>query len=237
MRPHILVVEDQILTQQEIAATLSSAGFHVLEMLESGESALSYLHKVTTIPDLILMDIKLAGQLNGIETAQKINQKYRVPIIYLTDLTAHEYFAKAKETFPKHYLTKPFLPHQLTYTVELALTKTGGTTDPAVLQQHGFFATKDGAVKIAYDEIEYMHASGQYCDIFLKDGNKYSTSYPMKEVLKKIPDANILRISRSCCINLQMVDSIDGNLVRIGTNSFTIGETYRDEVKSMFNLF
>ena len=237
MRTNILVIEDHLLTQQEIIATLSEAGFQVAETFDSGEAALNYLHKATYIPDLILMDIKLAGQLNGIETAKKINQKYKVPIIYLTDFTAHEYFVKAKETFPKNYLTKPFLPHQLTYAVELALSKTGHTADPASLQKHGFFPTNDGAIKIAYDEIAYMHASGQYCDIFLKGGNKYNTSYPMKEVLKKIPDTNIVRISRSYCINLKMVDSIDGNLVRMGSNSFTIGETYREEVKSMFNLF
>ena len=237
MRPGILIVEDQLVTQHAISATLSAAGFQISGTFDSGEATLSYLHKATNIPDLILLDIKLAGQLNGIETAQKINQKYKIPIIYLTDITAHEYFSKAKETFPKNYLIKPFLPHQLTNAIELALNKAGNTTDPAFLQKHGFFTTKDGAVKIAYEQIEYMQASGQYCDIFLQDGTRYNTSYPMKEVLKKIPDENIVRISRSCCINLKKVDSIDGNIMRIGKNTFTIGETYRDEVKSMFNLF
>ncbi|MGB3468493.1 MAG: LytTR family DNA-binding domain-containing protein [Cyclobacteriaceae bacterium] len=109
--------------------------------------------------------------------------------------------------------------------------------EPGVLRKHGFFPTKDGAVKIPCEHIEYLLASGQYCDIFLKDGTKYNTSYPMKEVLKKIPDENIVRISRSSCINLKAIESIDGNLVRIGSNTFTIGETYRDEVKSLFNLF
>ena len=237
MRPSIIIIEDQIVVQKEIADTLSKSGYQVIELFDSGEAVLEYLYKTNSIPDLILMDINLAGQLNGIETVQKINQKYRIPVIYLTDLTAHEHFAKAKETFPKNYLTKPFLPHQLSYSIELALTKTGSISDSSVLKKHGFFATKDGAVKIAYEDILHLQASGQYCDIFLQDGSKYNTAYPMKEVLKKIPDENIVRISRSCCINLKMVDSIDGNIVRIGMNSFTIGETYRDEVKGMFNLF
>ena len=237
MRPSIIIVEDQIVVQREIAATLLNAGYHLIDPFDTGEAALEYLSKTTNIPDLVLMDIILAGELNGIETAIKINQKYRIPVVYLTDQTAHEYFAKAKETFPKNYLTKPFLSHQLSYAIELALTKTGSIIDSSVLKKHGFFTTKEGAVKIAFEDILHLQASGQYCDIFLKDGSKYNTSYPMKEVLKKIPDENIVRISRSCCINLKMVDSIDGNMVRIGVNSFPIGETYRDEVKGMFNLF
>ena len=237
MKTNILIIEDQVLVQKEIELALENANYQVSNMLTSGEEALECLHKAHQLPDLILMDIALAGKLNGIETAQKINQRYRIPIIYLTDFNTHEHFSKARETNPRSYLTKPFMTHQLLFAVELALSKPGNVTEPDFIQQHGFFPTKDGAVKIAFSDIEQLHASGQYCDILLGNGKKFNTSYPMKEVLKKIPDPNIIRISRSHCINLQSVDSIDGNLIRIGELSFTIGETYRDEVKALFNLF
>lgn len=236
MKPKVLIVEDQILIANAIAAELNENQYEVIAICDTGEETLKYLQ--FELPDIIIMDIALNGHLDGIETSKKINQKYRIPIIYLTDLKEKQHFNRAKETFPKNYLTKPFQPPQLLMALELALNKSSLHRHLEFTEKFGFFQTsKEGAVKVAFEEIKYLMADGQYCNIVLKDDSVLKTSYPMKEVFKKIPYQDIIRVNRSACVNLNEVDAIEGNQIRIGKLAIKIGETYRDEVKALFNVF
>lgn len=238
IKPKILIVEDELLTAQGIASDVEANGYSVVGLYDSGEGAIKSLSD--ELPDLILMDIILQGSLNGIETAKKINQKYRIPIIYLTNLKETENYVKSKDTFPRNYLTKPFQTHQLLFAIDLALTKSKSHRNLGFTEKYGFFNTLDNSksVKVAFEEIKYLKSEGQYCSIVLKSREKLQTSYPMKEVFKKIPYGDIIRVSRSYCVNLNEIEAISGNLIHLeGEEPIVIGETYRGEVKTILNMF
>ena len=121
MKPEILIVEDDLIIAEGISDDLIKEGYQVLQICQSGEEALELVEK--NLPDLMLMDIRLKGKLDGIQVTERILNKYRVPIIYLSDIKDRQVVKDASKTKPANYLTKPFQTHQLLIAVELALYK------------------------------------------------------------------------------------------------------------------
>ncbi len=117
----ILVVEDEALIAANLVRTLSSLGYEVLEPVATGEDAL--LAVKIKKPDLVLMDIQLIGEMNGIETAEKIRAVADIPVVYLTAYADDLRLKQAKLTDPYGYLIKPVHSRELHATIEMALYK------------------------------------------------------------------------------------------------------------------
>ncbi|MGB8952163.1 MAG: diguanylate cyclase [Candidatus Aminicenantales bacterium] len=117
----ILVVEDELLVSRDIEGMLKNLGFEVVSSVPSGEQAI-YKAKEKS-PDLILMDIVLKGELDGIAAAQKIKENFGIPIIYLTAHADETTLSRAKSTNPLGYLLKPFEQRELQTTIEIALDR------------------------------------------------------------------------------------------------------------------
>jgi len=117
----ILIAEDETIIAIDIKSILQKIGYSVPEIATSGEKVIESLSNEK--PDLILMDISLAGKLDGIETAEIISRKYDLPIVYLTALTNNETLERARVTEPFGYLLKPFDERNLHSTIEMALYK------------------------------------------------------------------------------------------------------------------
>ena len=117
----IMVVEDERITSQYLAELLTDLGYDVVAAVYSGEEAIEKARKVH--PNLILMDIRLAGEMDGIQTAEKIRALSSTPVIYLTSYADDKTFGRAVLTDPSGYLLKPVEKEQLHVTVELALRK------------------------------------------------------------------------------------------------------------------
>ena len=115
----ILVVEDEGVIGRDIQSTLRRFGYDVPVVLRRGEDALS--HVQAHAPDLIIMDIRLAGGMDGIDAARRIRDERPVPVIYLTAYADEETLARARETEPYGYLLKPFTGRELRSAVETAL--------------------------------------------------------------------------------------------------------------------
>lgn len=118
----VLIVEDESLIAHDIADTVEEFGFKVPTICTSGTDALQLIDQGEA-PSIILMDINLDSDLNGIETARRIKQKQDIPIIYLTAFVDDETIQKAIDTHPSNYLTKPFSPPELHAALKIALTQ------------------------------------------------------------------------------------------------------------------
>ncbi|MBD3307426.1 PAS domain S-box protein [candidate division KSB3 bacterium] len=117
----ILIVEDDSLIAIGIEQIVQKLGYQVASTVMSGEQAIQ--HVAANPPDLILMDIQLAGTIDGIEAAETILARYHIPIIYLTAYLREELLQRAKLTEPYGYLLKPFREDELRTTIEMALYK------------------------------------------------------------------------------------------------------------------
>lgn len=117
----IMIVEDELIVSRSLEQRLNEEGFNVVATASSGEEAIELSRKVT--PDLILMDIKLLGQLDGIQTATLIKQQQDIPIIYLSAYADDEIITKATLTDPFGYVLKPYEVRDLKMTIRIALYK------------------------------------------------------------------------------------------------------------------
>lgn len=117
----IMIVEDELIVSRSLEQRLNEEGFNVVATASSGEEAIELSRKVT--PDLILMDIKLLGQLDGIQTATLIKRQQDIPIIYLSAYADDEIITKATLTDPFGYVLKPYEVRDLKMTIRIALYK------------------------------------------------------------------------------------------------------------------
>jgi PAS domain S-box-containing protein len=117
--PGIAIVEDEYIVALDIKSFLERSGYSITGVYPSGEDLLEGFAKKR--PDLILMDIKLRGKLDGVETARMIHERYRTPVVLLTAFADDETIARAKITQPFGYLIKPFEERELKISIEIAL--------------------------------------------------------------------------------------------------------------------
>jgi two-component system, response regulator PdtaR len=117
----VYIVEDELIVADDIRMTLEHLGYTVAGIAQSGETAIMEIQK--TLPNLILMDIHLAGTLDGIATAEWIHTHLAIPVIYLTAHAETANLERAKLTEPYGYIIKPFEERELHSTIEIALYK------------------------------------------------------------------------------------------------------------------
>lgn len=117
----ILVVEDELIVALEIKKTLIKLGYRVAGTEKDGQSAIETAGK--TSPDLVLMDIRLKGEMDGIEAAQRIRALYQTPVIFLTAHSDEDTLSRALKTQPCGYLVKPFRERELYQAIEMCIHK------------------------------------------------------------------------------------------------------------------
>ena len=125
----ILIVEDERITAEDMKEALEDVGYEVSDMVSSGEEAIIKAKELR--PDLVLMDIMLEGEMDGIEAAEQIRERFGIPVIYLTAYSDPSTVQRAKITEPSGYilkdpfgfLHKPFEESELNTAIEITLHK------------------------------------------------------------------------------------------------------------------
>jgi CheY-like chemotaxis protein len=117
----ILIVEDEVLVAQQIEEELQGFGYEVVSQVSYGEDVSREVDKYH--PDLVLMDINLKGDMNGIEAAHLLRSSSEIPVIFLTAYGDHLMFERASQTDPYGFLTKPFRPQELYAAIALGINQ------------------------------------------------------------------------------------------------------------------
>ncbi len=144
-RKRIMVVEDEAIVSMDIQDSLTHLGYEVVAAATSGEEAIELAGEHR--PEMILMDIMLMGDMNGIEAAKVIRERFSIPIIYLTAYSSNDMLDSAMVTGPYSYLIKPFNKEELNSAIKIGLYK--HRMDMAVVRAHG-------ELEIAYNELRSL---------------------------------------------------------------------------------
>ena len=118
-RTRILIVEDESLVADDLEQRLSRLGYEPVGIVDTGEQAVA--KGVELRPDLVLMDIRLKGRMDGIEAAGQLRVPHRVPVVFLTSHSDQGTLERAGMSEPFGYLTKPFQERDLHATIEMAI--------------------------------------------------------------------------------------------------------------------
>ncbi len=243
----ILIVEDEMIIAANISLQLSELGYEVIGILPRGEEALSHI-KIDK-PDIILLDIRLKGEMDGIETAREIQRHYTIPIIYLTANADEAHFNRAKETHPYAFISKPFKKLDLQRAIELTVDRitiemssennkksngeesppTNGNATDFILNDRIFVRHNEKMLKIDIKDIYYIEADRNYCRIF-SQGREYLLVMTLKDIDEKLPQNHFLRIHRSYIINLSQIDEVAGTHVVISKKAIPMSKAMRTEL-------
>ena len=175
--------------------------------------------------------------MDGIETAVKIKELYKLPIIFLTANTDDAHFNRAKETHPHAFISKPFKKLDLQHAIELtaenhlhstyadqSLPKT--TNSAIVLDDRIFVRHHEKMVKIIIKDIQYVEAERNYSRIYCCD-KSFLLVVTLKDLDKKLPQEHFMRIHRSYVINLSQVDEVANSHVVIAKKAVPLSKAYR----------
>jgi DNA-binding NarL/FixJ family response regulator len=118
-RYKVLIVEDERVVAKDLKQTLESMGYDVIGMAATRDETIAICEQ--HLPDIVLMDIRIKGDVDGIDTATELHKLYRLRVIYLTAHADVASIDRAKRTYPHAYLLKPVKPGELQGAIEIAM--------------------------------------------------------------------------------------------------------------------
>lgn len=224
----ILIVEDEPIIANHIELVLTQAGYAVSHKVRSAAEAIEAL--AFQKPDLILLDVTIKGDTDGVELAHLINEKYPIPFIYLTSHFDESTVNRLKKTQPAGFVLKPFNEKELLTQISIALYPKAKEPNVSTLEKdHIFVKYNNQWIKIPFQNICFAKADDNYTLLHTPEKN-YLLSYPLKKIEENLPLLQFFRIHKSFIINLQRIDSITDRSVIIKQHQIPIGRIYYDEL-------
>jgi len=234
----ILIVEDEMIIAANISLQLTHLGYEVTGIIPRAEEVLPQIRQ--QIPDILLIDINLKGNLDGIELAHLIQKEYKIPIIYLTANSDEAHFSRAKATNPYSFISKPFKKLDLQRAIELTLVRIQEeqnsdknldlvSEEPFVLSDCIFVRSHDKMVKVCINNILYIEAERNYCKIHCKD-KEHLLVMTLKDIEEKLRSNTLLRIHRSFIVNLSHIDEIATSHVVIAKKAIPLSADLKKQL-------
>ncbi|MFK7937333.1 MAG: LytR/AlgR family response regulator transcription factor [Saprospiraceae bacterium] len=238
----ILIVEDEELYADKLEMLVDKLDYQHLATVDNSRDAIAILEK--ELPDLILMDIYIYGEYDGIELVDIIQQNHSIPIIFITSLEDDLTFKRASRTNPVNFIVKPFNELQLQRTIELTVKKLDKKPSDTVINQatdewendflfqnHFFIKTRQRLEKVAVESVLYLEADGHYCQVHTTE-KKFLVRIASKELLKKMPLNLFVQTHRSFWVNLKRVDAVDlqDSVLNLGKKHVPLSKRNREMV-------
>ncbi|WP_350288062.1 LytTR family transcriptional regulator DNA-binding domain-containing protein [uncultured Croceitalea sp.] len=244
----LLVVEDEIILAQDISQRLTAMNYEVVGIADSAKKALALLTEHPDV-DLLLLDIILKGDQDGIELARSINTLYGIPFIFLTSHADQYLVERAKSVQPYAYILKPFNDRQVSVAIEMALVNySKKTPETSLLNSEKYIASKNQVLhindslflkkdhyfeRVLINEILYLEADGNYTTINTQCG-RFVYSTVLKKVESLLPTNFFLRVHRSFVVNIKCISGFEGNLLYIGKQKIPVSKSYHEQVFQLF---
>ncbi len=234
----ILIVEDEMIIAANISLQLTNLGYEVIGIIPRAEEALPLIRE--NQPDILLLDINLKGDMDGIDLAHLIQLEYKIPAIFLTANSDETHFNRAKAVNPYAFISKPFKKLDLQRAIELTLVRIQEEKntekvleptheEPFVLSDAIFVRSHDKMVKVFINDILYIEAERNYCKIHCKD-KEHLLVATLKDLEEKLLVNNLMRIHRSFIVNLFHIDEIANSHVVIAKKAIPISADLKKQL-------
>lgn len=213
----ILIVEDEVIIADYIHELLVNEGYQNVKIANDVNEAKDlYLNFQ---PEIILLDININGENEGIKLSQNLELKSKV--IYLTAQHDKETIKAAIKTLPQAYLTKPINKNDLSAALQLAITKLFTNS----------VQIKDGhdEIKLHFDEILFVKSDGNYIDVFCTD-RKYTLRRSLENFKEDLDPETFVQIHRSIVVNLNKVSEKRKKTILINDIELPISRSHKSNL-------
>jgi len=235
---HVLIVEDEALYAGQLEILIDKLGYHHQATLNNSKDVLASVHNRQ--PDLILMDIHIRGEHDGIELTGLIHDHYPIPVIFITSMSDDLTFNRASRTQAVHFILKPFDELQLQRAIEWTVRKMAHQKtdsegeewkEDVLFEDHFYIKKKQKLEKVVLDEVRFAEADGHYCTLHTGD-QKFMLRMPFSELLNRLPADHFLQTHRSFVANKAHVDSInlEDSVLEMGEATVPLSKGHRDKV-------
>lgn len=195
----ILIVEDEVLIAEDLSDLLRSFGINEIDMAHDKSLAIKKIEEFN--PDLILLDVRMENELTGIQIAEVINDKYKIPFIFITAHSDVEMMKNILKTSPVGYITKPFKKADLFANIVLISERLKTKNVKQIM-------LKDGTKNVVLDlnDILYIESDGNYIEIHSLN-KKFALRQNMESIMSQLDDHQFFRVHRSYIVNLKKISS------------------------------
>ncbi|MBN8654074.1 MAG: response regulator [Cytophagales bacterium] len=237
----ILTIEDDLLIAEDLKQKLTQLGYLVLGNSTSCNEALDFIAQQT--PDLIIADVMIDGDKDGIETVSEIYKRLLCPVIFLTANSESATVKRALATHPAAFLIKPFKLSEFAINIDLAI-KNFKAKFPEDKVSHLvtdaiFVPDKFLYHKVYKNDILFVEADGSYVRIITSE-KKYQITTNLKGFEGQFTHPSFYRVSRKHLVNLNRVTRINGNMLYIKDHKtehgIAISKFERAEILSRFEI-
>jgi DNA-binding LytR/AlgR family response regulator len=223
------IVEDEVIIAETISLALEKLGYIVVGKVGTYADAIEMVQEQQ--PDLLLLDINLGSKKDGIDLANEINDRFAIPIIFLTANADANTVNRAKDIHPIAYIVKPFSSTDLFSAIEIGWTNFNKSINTvAAKRKHVVLKIGTNYEKVQLDDITYMKNDHIYIDIFLVDGNMLIVRATNQEMLQLLPADQFLKVNRSCIVNINQIKKIDTKSLFIADQELSITKEIREEL-------
>jgi DNA-binding LytR/AlgR family response regulator len=218
----ILIVEDEPLIAATIETALEKQGFNVLGEAENFEDALLAIQKQK--PDLVLLDIQLEGERDGVELALEFDKR-NIPYLYLTSQTDPETVDRVKQTQPLGFIVKPFTEAGLRSNIDLAWHNLSLAKDDYLI-----IKSEGETYKLNQLDILYLKAFDNYCYVVTKD-HRYLVPKTLKHTTEGLNPSHFARSHRSYVVNLKEVSKMTLDSLFINGTEIPLSSANKELIK------
>ncbi len=234
----VLIVEDEPLYAGQLEMLVLELGYLPLAKVSSGDMAIDMVQAAQ--PDLILMDININGDKDGIETAAIIHQDCTIPVIFITSMQDDATFERAKSTAPYGFIAKPFSAKKLQRTIELAIgrlrpseqdSNEAGWTDDLLIKDSFYIKVKNKLEKVVLTDICWIEVVNRDC-IMNTFEKPITVRISLTELQSKLPEALFMQVHRSFIVNIKHIDSVDltNNRIIINDSQIPVSKAHKEEI-------
>lgn len=250
-RAAVLIVEDENLIAQHLQKILRGLNYDVVGVARRATDALQLLRQ-GPLPDLVLLDIMLRGEIDGIDLAHRLRAEYQLPFLFVTAFADATTLARATQTHPLGYIVKPFEEKDIYAALEMywANTETAAVTAPvsaplsvlapepieSLAHDSIFIRHRRQLIKVRFDELLWVEADSNYT-LLQTSESKYAVANTLRQVEERLPAADFIRIHKTYVVALRMITALDTHNVTIGNGTLIpLGRTYQPMLMSRLNL-
>jgi DNA-binding LytR/AlgR family response regulator len=218
----ILIVEDEVLIASAIKRNLIQNGYECAGIAIDADQTLDILK--TTEIDLLLIDVNISGDLNGIELAKLINRDYNLPFMFITSYRDESTISEILKTNPEAYLSKPIDQLSLLTNLKIFFQK---------YESESFiFQSGSTTHKIDLEELRYIRVDHVYLELYYEE-QKEVIRASLNYLLEQLPTDNIIRINRSLAVNQKFITKIARRKLYMGELQFPISPLYLENLETL----
>jgi DNA-binding LytR/AlgR family response regulator len=224
----ILAIEDEPIYAESLRLVIEELGYILIDVV-GNINEFQRLVKAS-IPDILLIDIDLGQEIDGIQLADLVSEETNAPIIFITASRDLETINRSKQAHPSAYIPKPYEASALQAAIELAIQPNDHEQTKSSALKEAFFVKSNGVLKkVNVKDVLFIEVKEKFCYIKTVKENM-EVRMRLKDLIDQLPKNQVFQIHRSFAVMKDWIDEVDTGLttLKVQGTSLPVGKNYKE---------